>query len=42
VAKVDKQKFDAVLKKLLKAQPLKRDDVKTGPKKLGKVIEPQK
>jgi hypothetical protein len=36
--KVNKQKFDSILGKLLKASPVKRDEVKTDAKKPAKII----
>jgi hypothetical protein len=39
--KVDKQKFDALLDRMLRAKPLKREDVKVGRKRLPRVIEPK-
>lgn len=38
--KVDKGQFDALLGKMLKAEPLKREDVKPDKKKKAKLIEP--
>jgi len=37
--KVQKDKFDALLDRLVSSKPLKRNDIKTGPKKKVKVIE---
>jgi hypothetical protein len=39
--KVDKAKFDRLLKRMLKAEPAKRADLKREPKKRGKVIAPK-
>lgn len=40
--KVEKQQFDALLDRLIRAKPMKREDVKTGRKKPARVIEPKK
>lgn len=37
--KVDREKFEGIVKNLLKADPMKRDDVKVSKKKPGKLIE---
>lgn len=39
--KVDKGRFDELLGKMLKADPLKREDVKPDKKKKAKLIEPR-
>jgi|1185.fasta_scaffold1436832_2 hypothetical protein len=39
--KVDKGKFDKLLGKMLKAEPLKREDVKPDKQKQAKLIEPR-
>ncbi len=39
--KVSKSKFDRLLRKLIKAEPAKRENVKPGPKKQAKVIDPK-
>jgi hypothetical protein len=39
--KVQKDKFDDLLGKMLKADPLKREDVKPDPEKKAKLIEPR-
>jgi hypothetical protein len=39
--KVDKQKFDALLDRMIRTKPVKREDVKTGRKRLSQVIEPR-
>ncbi|HYH00080.1 MAG TPA: hypothetical protein VD837_13175 [Terriglobales bacterium] len=38
---VDKGQFDAALSKMLKAEPIKRDEIKKGRKKTAKVIQPK-
>ena len=38
--KVDKKQFDALLKRLTKADPAKRQDIKTDKVKPGKIIPP--
>jgi hypothetical protein len=38
--KVEKQQFDALLKRLTKADPAKRRDIKTDDVKPGKIIPP--
>jgi hypothetical protein len=40
--KVDHQKFEGIVKRLLKADPVKREEVKLSKKKPGKLILPQK
>ena len=39
--KVDKRRFDDLLGKMLKADPLKREDVKPDKQKKAKLIEPR-
>jgi hypothetical protein len=39
--KVDKQKFDVLLDRLIQTPPIKREEIKTGPKKARQVIEPK-
>ncbi len=39
--KVNKQKFDALLDRLIHTPPIKREEIKTGPKKARQVIEPK-
>ena len=39
--KVDKDAFDSVLRKIAHSAPVKRSEVKTGRKKVGKVISPR-
>ena len=38
--KVEKEQFDALLKRLTKADPAKRQDIKTDEKKPSKIIPP--
>jgi hypothetical protein len=38
--KVEKEQFDALLKRLTKADPAKRQDIKTDEVKPGKIIPP--
>jgi hypothetical protein len=38
--KVEKEQFDALLKRLTKADPAKRQDIKTDAVKPGKIIPP--
>ncbi len=38
---VDRQRFEGIVKRLIHADPLKREDVKPDKKKPGKLIEPQ-
>jgi hypothetical protein len=38
--KVEKEQFDALLKRLTKADPAKRQDIKTAGTKPGKIIPP--
>ncbi len=40
--KVNKEAFDNVLRKIAHSAPVKRSEVKTGRKKVGKIISPQK
>ena len=40
--KVDRQKFEGVVKNLLEAKPLKREKIKVAKRKPEKVIPPQK
>lgn len=40
--KVDRDKFEGIVKRLLHAKPLKREDVKVSKKKPEKLIPPQK
>lgn len=40
--KVDREKFEAIVKRLLDTKRVKREDVKTDKKKPPKLIEPQK
>ena len=40
--KVDRQKFEGIVKSLLDSPPVKRDDVKVEKKKPGKLIPSQK
>jgi hypothetical protein len=40
--KVDRKKFEGIVKNLLQADPVKREDVKVGKRKPGKLIPPQK
>jgi hypothetical protein len=40
--KVDRKKFEGIVKNLLKATPVKRDEVKPEKKKPQKLIPPQK
>jgi hypothetical protein len=40
--KVDGKKFEGIVKRLLQADPVKREDVKPAKKKPGKLIPPQK
>jgi bacterioferritin (cytochrome b1) len=40
--KVDREKFEGVVKSLLKTPPLKREDVRVAKKKPEKLIPPQK
>ena len=40
--KVDRVTFEGIIKRLLKADPVKREDVKPAKKKPGKLIPPQK
>jgi hypothetical protein len=40
--KVDRKKFEGIVKNLLDAKPTKRENVKVGKKKPGKVIPPPK
>jgi hypothetical protein len=39
--KVDRNKFEGIVKSLLQAKPMKREDVKVSKKKPGKLIPPQ-
>lgn len=39
---VDRQKFEGIVKRLIQANPLKRDDVKTEKRKPAKLIPAQK
>ena len=39
--RVEKQKFDDFLGRMLKAEPLKREDVRADKKKKAKLIEPR-
>ncbi|MFZ0799905.1 MAG: hypothetical protein WCA13_05820 [Terriglobales bacterium] len=39
--KVDRSQFEGIVKNLLAAKPLKREDVKVGKKKPEKLIPPQ-
>ncbi len=41
IPKVEREDFEKVVKGLLNRPPIKREDVKTGKKKAGKVIPPQ-
>ena len=40
--KVDRKKFEGIVKNLLQADPVKREDVKISKRKPGKLIPPQK
>lgn len=40
--KVDRQEFEGIVKRLLDAKPVKREDVKTAKKKPAKLIPPTK
>lgn len=40
--KVDRDKFEGIVKRLINAEPVKRDDVKVSKKKPEKLIPPQK
>jgi hypothetical protein len=40
--KVDRDKFEGIVKNLLQTPPTKREDVKPAKKKPGKLIPPQK
>ncbi len=40
--KVDRQKFEGIVKNLLQAKPLKRENVKVSKRKPEKLIPPQK
>ena len=40
--KVDREKFEGIVKRLLQADPVKREDVKPDEKKPEKLIPPQK
>lgn len=40
--KVDRQKFEGIVKRLLQADPVKREDVKLDKKKPHKIIQPQR
>jgi|ERR1700693_3877755 len=40
--KVDRKKFEGIVKNLLQADPVKREDVKVSKRKPGKLIPPQK
>ena len=40
--KVDRGKFEGIVKRLLEAHPVKREDVKVGKKKPEKLIPPQR
>jgi hypothetical protein len=42
IPKVDQKDFEKVVQSLLKQGPTKRSEVNSSPKKLGKVIPPQK
>jgi hypothetical protein len=41
IPKIDKAKFEDVVNRLLRQEPTKRSEIKTGGKKLGKVIPPK-
>jgi len=40
--KVDRDKFEGIVRNLLRSDPIKRDDVKVSKKKPEKLIPPQK
>jgi hypothetical protein len=40
--KVDREKFEHLVKKLIHSEPVKREDVKVGKKKPERLIPPQK
>jgi hypothetical protein len=40
--KVDRKQFEGIVKNLINSSPVKREDVKIGKKKPGKLIPPQK
>lgn len=40
--KVDRKKFEGIVKRLLEADPVKRENVQAEKKKPGKLIPPQK
>jgi hypothetical protein len=40
--KVDRERFEGIVKNLLHSKPVKREDVKVGKKKPEKLIPPQK
>jgi hypothetical protein len=40
--KVDRNKFEGIVKTLLQSKPLKRENVKVSKRKPGKLIPPQK
>jgi hypothetical protein len=40
--KVDRKKFEGIVKNLLQAKPVKREDVKISKEKPGRLIPPQK
>lgn len=42
VLKVDRAKFEGIVKRLIESDPVKREDVKVEKKKPGKLIPPEK